>query len=118
VQTIEVPKNIREQGEKIIVEFEDRANTECAVIFACAPLKQHSNLPEKLGCDMTEHGTIAVDANNRSSVCGCYAAGDCITKYHQIVFAASSAARAAIAINEEFYEADARALLLTAVVPS
>lgn len=108
------PKSIRQLGEKVIVECENGEHVECAVIFICAPLKQRSNLPERLDCHMTEDGTIAIDAENRTSVPGCYAAGDCITKHHQIVFAASSAARAAIAINEEFYEADARALVLSA----
>ena len=111
------PTSIHEQNGNVVIECQAGETTQCDVVFISAPLKQHSDLPRKIGCRMTEHETIAIDAKNRTSVPGCYAAGDCVTKYHQIVFAAASAACAAIAINEEFYESDAQALLASAVAP-
>ncbi len=109
------PTSIHEQNGNVVIECQAGETTQCDVVFISAPLKQHSDLPRKIGCRITERETIAIDAKNRTSVPGCYAAGDCVTKYHQIVFAAASAARAAIAINEEFYESDAQALLASAV---
>ena len=110
VDVVEAPAAIREDG-KIVIDCASGAKAHCDVIFVCAPLKQHSPLPERIGCLLTEQGTIDVDAAHRTSVPGCYAAGDCITQHHQIVFAAASAARAAIALNEEFYQSDAAALV-------
>ncbi|MBV8638003.1 MAG: NAD(P)/FAD-dependent oxidoreductase [Candidatus Eremiobacteraeota bacterium] len=105
------PDVIREQDEKVIIDCAGGEHVECDVVFMCAPLKQHSKLPEVLGCELTERGTIKTDAENRTTVAGCFAAGDCVTKYHQIAFAAASATCAAIAINEEFYTSDAQALI-------
>jgi thioredoxin reductase len=112
-KTASPPAKMNERDGMIAVECANGEVVDCAVVFVSAPLKQRSDLPARLGCDMTERCTIRVDANNRTTVPGCFAAGDCITRYHQIVFAASSGARAAIAINEELYEADARALAET-----
>ncbi len=106
------PHIVRQNDEKVIIDFSGRQHVECEVIFVCAPLKQHSKLPEVLGCEITERGTIKVDEEGRTTIPGCFAAGDCVTKYHQIAFAAASGARAAIAINEEFYTSDARKLAL------
>lgn len=105
------PVKMIERDGRVAIECAAGETVDCAVVFVCAPLKQRSDLPASMGCDITERGTIRVDENNRATVPGCFAAGDCITRYHQIVFAASSGARAALAINEEFYEADARALI-------
>lgn len=104
------PLKMYERDGSVEVECRDGEMVRCAVVFVSAPLKQHSDLPARMGCELTERCTIHVDANNRTTVPGCFAAGDCITRYHQIVFAAASGARAAIAINDEFYEADAKAL--------
>ncbi len=116
------PAIIREQNNDVVIDCADGERIKCDAIFISAPLKQHSNLPEVLGCEITERGTIKIDAEGRTTVDGCFAAGDCVTKYHQIAFAAASAARAAIAINEDFYMTDAQDLIeavrpLTKVVP-
>lgn len=105
------PTKMYERNGSVVIECSDGSALESAVVFVCAPLRQHSDLPAALGCELTERGTIRVDGENRTTVAGCYAAGDCITHHHQIVFAAASGARAAIAINEEFYESDARRLV-------
>jgi thioredoxin reductase len=105
------PDIIRQEDGKVLIDCAGGEHIACDAIFICAPLKQHSKLSEVLGCEMTERGTIRVDAEGRTSVPGAFAAGDCVTNYHQITFAASSAARASIAINEEFYMSDARSLV-------
>lgn len=104
------PDVIRERDGKLIIDCAGGEHVECDVVFVSAPLKQHSKLPEVLGCEMTERGTIKIDAENRTTVAGCFAAGDCVTKHHQVSFAVASGAQAAIAINEEFYKSDAQKL--------
>ncbi len=115
VAVVESPAIVREEAGKVIIDCDGAEHVECDVIFVCAPLKQHSRLPEVFGCEITERGTIRIDAEGRTSVPGCYAAGDCVTHHHQIAIAAASAAAVAIAINEELYLSDARALTTSTV---
>ncbi|HLG78714.1 MAG TPA: FAD-dependent oxidoreductase, partial [Ktedonobacteraceae bacterium] len=61
--------------------------------------RQHSYLPEQLGCTFTSSGAIAVDESSWTGVPGLYAAGDAAQLLQQVAFAAASGARAAIAIN-------------------
>lgn len=109
-QMASTPSKMYERENLLVIETKTGELFECSAAFVCAPLRQHSELPAELGCEFTERGTLRVDADNRTSVSGCYAAGDCITHHHQITFAAASGANAAIAVNSEFYLADAQAL--------
>lgn len=111
VTVVESPAILREQLDKVIIDCDGGQHVECDVVFVCAPLKQHSKLPEVLGCEITERGTIKVDTEGRTTISGCYAAGDCVTHHHQIAVAAASGARVAIAINEELYMRDAATLV-------
>jgi thioredoxin reductase len=105
------PDIVHRHDGKVIIDCADGERVECDVVFVCAPLKQHSKLPEVLGCEITERGTIKVDEEGRTTIAGCFAAGDCVAKHHQIAFAAAGGARVAIAINDELYMSDAKALV-------
>ena len=83
------------------IEFEDGETIERDALFLSVPLEQCSDLPERLGCNITVRGQIDVDNDYRTSVPGCYAVGDAVTHLHQVVFAAASGARAAIALNND-----------------
>jgi thioredoxin reductase len=85
----------------------------CTALFVCAPLVQHSPLFRDLGCKIGADGLIAVNASACTSVAGCYAAGDSVTKHHQIVIAAASGAAAAIAVSCNLLETEARELAAT-----
>jgi thioredoxin reductase len=54
---------------------------------------------------------MEVDAEHRTSVPGCYAAGDAMTKTHQVIVASASGVRAAIAINGDLTRADVKLVL-------
>lgn len=82
----------------------------CDALFVSANLRQSSDLPERLGCEITARGSIRVDDCNRTSVRGAYAAGDAVTRYHQVALAAASGVAAAIAINDDLTCDDAAKL--------
>jgi thioredoxin reductase len=63
-----------------------------------------------LGCRIRENGEIAVDDRGRASAPGVYAAGDAVTAIHQVVLAAATGVRAAMAINQDHIEEDVRAM--------
>jgi thioredoxin reductase (NADPH) len=61
----------------------------------------NTDLHEGLGCDLNEDGTVAVDAQGRTSVEGVYAVGDVTPGPSQIPTAMGEGARAGIAIQKE-----------------
>lgn len=83
------------------IEFDDGERVPRRALFLSVMLEQCCDLAEAMGCHLTTRGHIDVDHEYRTSVPGVYAAGDCVTHMHQIVFAAASGARAAIAINDD-----------------
>jgi thioredoxin reductase len=90
--------------------FADSERVRCDVLFIGAPLAQHSPLFAALGCSLDD-GLIAIDKKCRTSVSGCYAAGDAVTMRHQIIIAAASGAASAITLNSELLESEATSLV-------
>lgn len=87
--------------------FGDGEEAACEALFLSAPLRQHSPLFAQLGCVLAPDGRIAVDPCYRTSVPGCYAAGDAVTTHHQVLIAAASGASAAIALSSDLLEREA-----------
>ncbi|MBW4839802.1 MAG: NAD(P)/FAD-dependent oxidoreductase [Paenibacillaceae bacterium] len=83
------------------VILEDGTAIPCRGIFFRPDLIIGSPLPQTLGCQVTETGTINVDEFGRTTVPGVYSAGDAVTMRHQAIAAASSGAMAAAALNNE-----------------
>ncbi|MES2484470.1 MAG: NAD(P)/FAD-dependent oxidoreductase [Bacteroidota bacterium] len=63
--------------------------------------KQHSDVPENLGCTLNEMGYIAVDEMQKTSVPGVYAAGDCVTPMRSVSTAVALGTKAGAAVNAE-----------------
>lgn len=96
-----ISRLIETDGMLRAIEFEDGERVDREALFLSVTLAQCCDLAENLGCRLTERGHIDVDVEYRTSVPGAYAVGDAVTHMHQIVFAAASGARAAIALNTE-----------------
>ncbi|MTH53420.1 FAD-binding protein [Bacillus mangrovi] len=80
---------------------------ECEGIFFTPNLVQATSIPESLGCKMTNDGpfaAIAADQMGRTNVKGIFSAGDASTTFHQLIYAASSGAIAAVTIQLELNE--------------
>ena len=65
----------------------------------------HSDLAEALGADVTEDGCIKVDAHQRTSIAGLYAAGDVVIGLDQISHAMGEAGVAATTVRNDLAEA-------------
>ncbi|PUA40179.1 pyridine nucleotide-disulfide oxidoreductase [Paenibacillus elgii] len=83
------------------VVLEDGTEIPCTGIFFKSELVPGTDLPQSLGCRISDTGVIAVDEFGKSSVSGVYAAGDASSLMHQSIAAAASGALAAAAINGE-----------------
>jgi thioredoxin reductase (NADPH) len=71
-------------------------------MFVRTARDQPNGLAEALGCELTEGGTIAVDADGRTGVRGVFAAGDAATENSRSVAnAIGSGSRVAYAVTLE-----------------
>ena len=74
-------------------------------IFIHPDFRQHSELPAKLGCRFTSHGTVQVNESKQTSIPGVYVAGDTATHPLSAVgLAATEGAIAAFVINRTLIE--------------
>lgn len=69
-------------------------------LFFNTGTRQASPIPARLGCAFATSGAIKVDAQQRTSVPGVYAAGDAALYTHLVSVAAAEGAKAAIAMNK------------------
>ncbi|WP_145330457.1 NAD(P)/FAD-dependent oxidoreductase [Paenibacillus xylanexedens] len=90
-----------EEGMVSSVELSDGTIIPCTGIFFQPKLQAGSDLPKVLGCEMTETGTIVVDAQGKTSVPGVFSAGDASSELYQAITAASLGALTAVSINHE-----------------
>ncbi|MDG3581229.1 NAD(P)/FAD-dependent oxidoreductase [Galbibacter pacificus] len=58
------------------VVLADRTKVSLKALYAKVPFVQHSDIPESLGCEITEHGYIQIDQMQKTSVANIYACGD------------------------------------------
>jgi thioredoxin reductase len=81
------------------VVLEDGTTIPCRGIFFKPDLVMGSDLPQAIGCEIGELGTVVIDNMGKTNVPGVYSAGDATTLMHQVITAASMGVMAAAAIN-------------------
>ncbi|WP_338551453.1 NAD(P)/FAD-dependent oxidoreductase [Paenibacillus sp. KS-LC4] len=96
IQRIESANGIVKQ-----VVLEDGAIIACEGIFFLPKLAIGSELPQIMGCEMTEAGAVVVDEFGKTNVPGIYSAGDAASQKYQVVAAASMGSMVAVSINSE-----------------
>jgi thioredoxin reductase len=79
------------------------AEPRCALFFATGQ-RQASELPARLGCRFTDHGTVATGKCESTNVPGLYVCGDASKEAQFVVVAAAEGAEAAMAINKALLE--------------
>lgn len=83
------------------VVLEDGTSIPCRGIFFKPELTTGSDLPQAIGCRLTEDGMVVVDDFGKTTVPGVYSAGDAASRLHQAVAAAAKGAFTAAALNNE-----------------
>lgn len=83
------------------IVLEDGTIVPCTGIFFAPKLAAGSDLPQTLGCKVTEAGTVVVDMFGKTNIPGIYGAGDAATELYQAITAASMGSLAAVGINSE-----------------
>jgi thioredoxin reductase len=92
---------VSNDGQVQHVELVDGTQLPCTGIFFGPKLLIGSDLPQTIGCMMTEAGTVVVDQFGKTNVAGIYSAGDAASEMYQVIAAASLGALAGMSINGE-----------------
>lgn len=100
----EITEVRHDQGKLQAIVFKDGTEFELTALYNRPCFKQHCEIPEKLGCALTEHGYIAVDDFKKTSVAGIYAAGDNTTPMRSVAGAVAAGTVAASCINHELVD--------------
>lgn len=110
-----ISKNIK-INEKEIVQFEHTNGYLSNIVFAdntkhslkamyTRPLfKQHCDIAEQLGCELTEMGHLKIDQFQKTTVSDLFAAGDCTTPMRTVSKAVSDGTMAGVVISKEIIE--------------
>lgn len=93
--------DLKWDGEQMCVLHESGACTDLEVLYPALGAKVRSQLAKSLGARCDADGYLEVDAQQRTSVPGLYAAGDVVSELNQIAVACGHAAIAATAIYNQ-----------------
>jgi thioredoxin reductase len=85
--------------QKIV--FTDGSDASPAAMYARLPFEQHSDIPKRLGCELTNAGYIKTDDFQRTSIPGVYAAGDNTTMMRSVSASSASGSKAGAFINHD-----------------
>ena len=85
VRTEAISRLTGTDGRLTRIEFTHGAAEPREALFVNTRRDQPNGLAATLGCEMTEAGTIVIDADGRTSVAGVYAAGDAATPHSRSV---------------------------------
>lgn len=83
------------------IVFEDGSKTSLNAMYTRAAFEQHCELPEILGCEITEDGYIKVDGLQKTSIEGIFAVGDNTTRMRTIANAVAMGTTAGTVVNKE-----------------
>jgi len=90
-----------ENGHIRHVVFSDGSKEHFEATYAALPFKQHSDIPELLGCELNEQGYIQVDMMNKTTIEGAFACGDNTTRIRSVANAVASGNMTGAIINME-----------------
>lgn len=103
IEVVETPIQEIRHTNGILDEliFTDGGRTKITALYAKLPFEQHSEIPEKLGCQMTDAGHIQTDDFQKTSIPGIYAAGDNTTMFRTLSMTVAAGTKAGAFINHE-----------------
>ncbi|CAI2765943.1 NAD(P)/FAD-dependent oxidoreductase [Flavobacterium collinsii] len=94
----------QENGYVQHIVFKNQSKIEVKAIYFRSPFEQHCPLPGSLGCELTEHGLLKVDALQKTTIPGVFASGDCHIQARSVAMAVSSGSFAGASINKELID--------------
>jgi thioredoxin reductase (NADPH) len=101
IRTVETPlAEISHEGDRIArLDFQDGASLGFDAIYSALGTHPRADLAAMLGVDLHADRRIITDGHQRTSIEGCYAAGDIVTGLNQIAVAMAQGEIAAVDIH-------------------
>ncbi|OZB98669.1 NAD(P)/FAD-dependent oxidoreductase [Paenibacillus sp. XY044] len=99
IQAIESEEGVVKQ-----ILLENGESVACTGIFFAPKLAAATDLPQSLGCEVSETGSVTADRIGKTNVPGVFSAGDAASEMYQAVAAASMGALAGMGINSELLD--------------
>jgi thioredoxin reductase len=96
----------RAGGTEARIVFATGEPIDCCALFFTTGQTQHSDLVTRLGCVMTDKGTVWTGKYEAAHLPGLYVAGDASRAVQWVVVAAAEGAEAAFAINTDLLKED------------
>lgn len=83
------------------IVFKDGADYPVKALYIRAPFVQHSDIPQSLGCELTDDGYIRIDTMHRTTVPGVFACGDNTTRMRTVANAVAMGTTTGMMVNKE-----------------
>jgi thioredoxin reductase len=96
-----VSELVHEKGQLQKVIFDDGSLEEYSALYAAIPFEQSSNIPNTLGCELTDTGYIKVNGFQATTVDGIYACGDNAAMMRSIASSVYTGNLAGAMVNKE-----------------
>ncbi|WP_298735026.1 NAD(P)/FAD-dependent oxidoreductase [uncultured Chitinophaga sp.] len=93
-----------DKGQLQQIRFRDGSAFPLKAIYARPQFEQHSDIPVSLGCELTEHGLLKVDAMQRTNIPGIYACGDNAGAMRSVANAVATGSAAGAVLNREMID--------------
>jgi thioredoxin reductase len=93
-----------EKGHLQRIRFKDGSGFPLKAIYSKPKFEQHSDIPAKLGCELTEQGLLKIDAMQRTTIPGVYACGDNASGMRSVANAVATGSFAGAALNKEMID--------------
>lgn len=93
-------------GQIETILFKNGTSASLKALYARVPFVQHSDIPQALGCELTEHGFINVNSFQQTSLPGVFACGDNSTWMRSVATAVATGNLVGAMINNELCEAN------------
>ena len=81
--------------------FRDGTKSFVRAIYAPSPFEQHCQIPEALGCELTEEGYIKIDTFHKTTIDGIFSCGDNVTRMRTIANAVAMGTTTGMMVNKE-----------------
>ena len=100
----EIERIEHQNGQIKLLHLKGGKSFALKAIYARPVITQHCTIPQDLGCELTEQNLLKVDAFQRTSIAGIFAAGDNSTMMRSVSLAVAGGGFAGASINKELIE--------------
>jgi thioredoxin reductase len=100
----EIEKLEHNSGYLQQIIFKNGTTSSITAIYANSLFEQHCNIPETLGCELTDKGYIKIDPLQKTTIHGIYACGDNTSRMRTLANAVAMGTTSGMMANKELIE--------------